>query len=152
MAEGKPIDIMTLNVEQLNDIKQRLEKDLRLLSQSFSQLKMVENKYVEGKECLESIFFDSSVADKELMVPMTSSLYVPGKLADTKRVLVDIGTGYYIEQTVPKTIEYIERRVSSIEENAVKIQQAVETKKKNLETIMFIMQGKMAEHQRSLGK
>ena len=29
---------------------------------------------------------------------MTNSLYVPGKLADTDHVIVDIGTGYYVKK------------------------------------------------------
>lgn len=31
------------------------------------------------------------------MIPLTESLYVPAKLADTERVLVDVGTGYYVQ-------------------------------------------------------
>jgi prefoldin alpha subunit len=31
------------------------------------------------------------------MVPLTESLYVPAKLADTRSVLVDVGTGYFVQ-------------------------------------------------------
>jgi hypothetical protein len=31
------------------------------------------------------------------MIPLTSSLYVSGTLDSTDKVLVDIGTGYYVE-------------------------------------------------------
>jgi hypothetical protein len=31
-------------------------------------------------------------------VPLTSSLYVPGRLLDVENVLIDIGTGYYIQK------------------------------------------------------
>lgn len=30
-------------------------------------------------------------------MPLTASLYVPGKLDDAEKVLVDVGTGYFIE-------------------------------------------------------
>lgn len=33
-----------------------------------------------------------------ILVPLTPSLYVPGKLASTDTVLVDIGTGFYVEK------------------------------------------------------
>lgn len=36
--------------------------------------------------------------DKQILVPLTTSLYVPGKLADTQNVIVDVGTGYFIEK------------------------------------------------------
>ena len=35
---------------------------------------------------------------KPLLVPLTTSLYVPGKLADPEHVIVDIGTGFYVEK------------------------------------------------------
>lgn len=33
-----------------------------------------------------------------ILVPLTPSLYVPGKLAATDTVLVDVGTGFYVEK------------------------------------------------------
>ena len=31
-------------------------------------------------------------------MPLTTSLYVPGTLADTEKVIVDVGTGFYVEK------------------------------------------------------
>lgn len=42
------------------------------------------------------------VDGKRALVPLTSSVYVDSELVGCDRVLVDIGTGYYIEQ-VSKT-------------------------------------------------
>lgn len=36
--------------------------------------------------------------DREVLVPLTSSLYVPGKLGDTSHLIVDLGTGYYVKK------------------------------------------------------
>jgi hypothetical protein len=35
---------------------------------------------------------------KTILVPLTNSLYVPGKLSDPDHVIVDIGTGYYVQK------------------------------------------------------
>jgi hypothetical protein len=32
-----------------------------------------------------------------MMVPLTQSLYAPGRVGDSGKVLVDIGTGYFVE-------------------------------------------------------
>lgn len=37
-------------------------------------------------------------AGKAILVPLTASLYVPGALADTDKVIVDIGTGFFVER------------------------------------------------------
>jgi hypothetical protein len=40
-------------------------------------------------------------ADKPILVPLTTSLYVPGTLADNENVIVDVGTGFYVEKVGP---------------------------------------------------
>jgi len=37
---------------------------------------------------------------KTILVPLTSSLYVPGQLADTDKVIIDVGTGFYVEKVL----------------------------------------------------
>lgn len=36
--------------------------------------------------------------EKSILVPLTNSLYVKGQLADPDHVLVDVGTGFYVEK------------------------------------------------------
>jgi prefoldin alpha subunit len=45
-------------------------------------------------------------------VPLTGSLYVPGTIADSNEVLVDVGTGYFVGKSVPAAGEFIGRKVS----------------------------------------
>jgi prefoldin subunit 5 len=35
---------------------------------------------------------------KPILVPLTTSLYVPGTLADPDNVIIDVGTGFYVEK------------------------------------------------------
>lgn len=51
---------------------------------------------------------------KEIMVPLTSSLYVPGTIKDKDQVLVEIGAGYYVEQSIEKAKEYCDRKIKNI--------------------------------------
>jgi len=59
-------------------------------------LKQAQNRFADCIESCKAI--DTSNKDKTILVPLTSSLYVPGKLADVEKVVVDIGTGYYVEK------------------------------------------------------
>jgi hypothetical protein len=36
-------------------------------------------------------------AGQSIMLPLTSSLYVSGEVEDVEKVLVDVGTGYFVE-------------------------------------------------------
>jgi len=33
-----------------------------------------------------------------VLVPLSSSMYVPGQLSDVENVMVDVGTGYYVKK------------------------------------------------------
>ena len=49
-----------------------------------------------------------------MLVPVTSSLYVPGETTKLDTVLVDVGTGYFVGKSVPAAEEFIERKVRAI--------------------------------------
>ena len=51
------------------------------------------------------------------MVPLASSLYIPGELGPVKTVLIDVGTGYYIEKTFPAGIDYCQRKLVMLKGN-----------------------------------
>jgi prefoldin alpha subunit len=81
---------------QLQDVGKQLEQELQHLTASYGQLKAAQAKF---RTCIESVnAIKPENADKEILVPLTGSLYVPGTIADTQRVIVDIGTGYYVEK------------------------------------------------------
>ena len=41
---------------------------------------------------------EANAQGKEIMVPLTSSLFVPGKMEDHNHVLIEVGAGYFIEK------------------------------------------------------
>ena len=85
------------NIKYKQHIQQpTLLQDIEALTANFQQLKEAEARFKESVSALSAIPEDG--AGREIMVPLTSSLYVPGRLGDTDEVLVDIGTGFYVGQ------------------------------------------------------
>jgi len=82
------------------------------------------------------------------MVPLTPSLYVPGTVADTEKVLVDIGTGYFVEKNVSDAQALIDRKVAMVVGNADNLQAVARQKQKNLEVIMDVMRMRLRQPQR----
>jgi prefoldin subunit 5 len=56
---------------------------------------------MEIQESLEEEWSLIQIVEREILVPLTQSLYVTGKLKKTDTVIVDVGTGYYIEKVCP---------------------------------------------------
>lgn len=71
-------------------------QELDHLTNSFGQLKQAQGKF---RSCVNDIdALTPDTLDREVLVPLTSSLYVPGKLGDTSHLIVDVGTGYYVKK------------------------------------------------------
>lgn len=103
-----------------------INQEMQHLGGSYQQLKLVQNRYNDCVDSLKEIAgakrgnclrraastrrisqFDSQNSqsplgktDSEMLIPLTSSLYIPGKLMDVEKVIVDIGTGYYAEKVI----------------------------------------------------
>lgn len=115
------IDLTTLTLEQLSVLKQQLDKELIIFQDSLQTLKVAQTKFQESGSCLEKI--SPAMEGNEILVPLTGSMYVVGKLADTNTVLIDIGTGFYIQKKVTDAKDYFDRKVAFVTEQMEKIQQ-----------------------------
>ena len=69
---------------------------------------------------------------REVMVPLTSSLYVPGVMEDNNNVLVEVGAGYFIEKSTTDATSYCERKSKSLNESMAKVGQLIQAKKMQL--------------------
>ncbi|CAK9813347.1 Prefoldin subunit 5 [Anthophora plagiata] len=145
------IDLSTLNLQQVTVFKQQLDQELGVFQDSLQTLKIAQSKFQESGSCLEKI--SPSVEGNEILVPLTGSMYVVGKLADTNNVLIDIGTGYYAQKNITDAKDYFDRRVAYVTEQMEKIQQLGHEKCKIRATVDALemklqmqMQKEIAEH------
>uniref|UniRef100_A0A8C0LD31 Prefoldin subunit 5 n=1 Tax=Canis lupus dingo TaxID=286419 RepID=A0A8C0LD31_CANLU len=123
---AQSVNITELNLPQLEMLKNQLDQEVEFLSTSIAQLKVVQTKYVEAKDCLHVL--NKNNEGKELLVPLTSSMYVPGKLHDVEHVLIDVGTGYYVEKTVEDAKDFFKRKIDFLTKQMEKIQPALQEK------------------------
>ncbi|ESO92077.1 hypothetical protein LOTGIDRAFT_217219 [Lottia gigantea] len=143
MAAKSPqqIDISQLPIQQLNQLAQQVEQELEFFQTSLTQLKIAQGKFVESQECMNKVTKEN--VDKEILVPLTSSMYVPGQLSNADNVLIEIGTGYYIEMSVDKGKDYFKRKVEYISKQMEKIQPILQEKYKAKQAIVEILQLKV---------
>ena len=97
---------------------------------------------------------------KTILVPLTNSLYVPGKLSDPENVIVDIGTGYYVKkvgamvqvlggcniirpQNRSQALKHYETKVDFIRTNLETLQDTIQKKQDNLNYLLSIIQSKL---------
>lgn len=104
-----------------------------------------------GHDCLDPDI-PNNWLDKTLLVPLTSSLYVPGKLASTSHVLVDVGTGFYVEKTTDDAITFYTGKVDELAGNIKELENVVNGKANNLRMIEEVLRQKMLVQQQGQGQ
>ena len=139
------MDISTLSLDQLNQLKSQHEQELNQLRERHSSLKQAEGRFRQSKDALAAISKDDE--GKSMLVPLTQSLYVPGKLCDVDSLLVELGTGYYLEKKKDDADAMIDRKIKLVADNAENITTVVAQKTRNHEAIVMMMQHKMAQIQ-----
>ena len=68
-------------------------------------------------------------------MPLTQSLYVPGQLADTSSVIVDVGTGFYVEKSTADAIKFYNGKVDDLSKNLGDLEKVVQGKNENLRIV-----------------
>ena len=93
----------------------------------------------------------TSNPDKALLVPLTSSLYVPGVLADTETVLVDVGTGFFVEKSTSDAQKFYDGKIEELGKNIKDLENIVNGKANNLRVVEEVLRQKMLAGQGQAG-
>ena len=68
-----------------------------------------------------------------------------GEERKNKKVMVELGTGFYAEKNFSDAIEFIDRKVGLISKNSENLLKVIQATKKNVENINISMQGKLMQ-------
>ncbi|ODQ68264.1 Prefoldin alpha subunit [Nadsonia fulvescens var. elongata DSM 6958] len=140
------VDLKALSLQQLAEIKQQLDQEIEHLSESFQKLRQAQAKF---EECIVTVkkTSDSANEGKDILVPLTSSLYIPGKTTEIDTFMVDVGTGYYVEKDSKSTILFFTNKVNTLKKNLIDLETVVQGKSQNLRAVEEILQEKMQANQ-----
>ncbi|RMZ23088.1 hypothetical protein D0859_12873 [Hortaea werneckii] len=167
-AKGQQIDLGALSAQQLSQVKKQLDEEVQHLTNSYQNLRTAQQKF---RDCITSvkngvaesvkgmpqqsfahdIDFDV-IADRTLLVPLTSSLYVPGQLADTENVLVDVGTGFYVEKSTDDAQKFYNAKIEELGKNIKELENIVNGKANNLRVIEEVLRQKVLANQQQGGQ
>ncbi|KAF1817196.1 Prefoldin alpha subunit [Eremomyces bilateralis CBS 781.70] len=135
---GHAVQLNTLPLPQLHALQKQLNSELQHLTTSFQSLRTAQSKF---RDCMASLTTALSAANtapdthKPILVPMTESLYVPATLASVETVLVDVGTGFFVEKDRGEAREFYERKVGELEESLKNLEGIVGRKAENVKAV-----------------
>lgn len=140
--------------QQLQYMQEQLTNDVRNLGAAYDALNGVRARFMDnhnavdqfgrvGKEKEEKAAASSEDAD--MLVCMTSSLLLRGSLVPSETVLIDVGTGYFIERSVESAKEYFTLRAAKMKEAMDDTEKTLKKKQEELEQVSYVLRVRMAE-------
>lgn len=86
MADGKEIVPMQLSLEQLNALKTTLEEELQEIQRQLETLTTARTRLATAKTTIQDL--STCTNGQKMLVPLNSSLYVPGEITEVNKVSV----------------------------------------------------------------
>ena len=88
MTTSVPIKLDTLQLQDLVNLKKRVEGDFQTFVNSYNGFKYLTQKFDDCKILVKNINEQAKDGD-EILVPLTNSLFVPGTIASTDEFMVE---------------------------------------------------------------
>jgi prefoldin alpha subunit len=82
-----------------------------------------------------ALFPSLLAAGKDILVPLTESLYVPGKLHPEELVLVDIGTNFYVGKTASAAKDLLLKKAGLLRTNTETLYKVITEKREHLDVV-----------------
>merc|ERR1712032_1018058 len=135
-GKGKEMPLDTLNLEQLTQVGKQVEQEINSYNSYYTSLKVALAKFVDNKDYIADF---KNCSKKDILVPITSSLYIPGKCSDIKSVMIEVGANYFVGTSLAKADGFCDRKVKVIRESMDKIDGIIKTKNDALNQINHLI-------------
>ena len=142
MSGKGEMNLNDLGLEQLGQLREKVEGELQQLRTAYGDLQVLRSKVVNSKDALK-VFQDRN-KDEDILVPLSSSMYVMAKQTNISTVSVDIGTGFYIDKPIPEAQAYLDRRIEMLVSKLEDVEKAINVQRRNISGINQVMQSKIA--------
>ncbi|XP_059656497.1 prefoldin subunit 5 [Cornus florida] len=140
---GRIPEIEKMGVDQLKALKEQADLEVNLLQDSLNNIRTATVRLEIASNALQDLSLRPQ--GKKMLVPLTASLYAPGTLDDADKVLVDVGTGYFIEKTMAEGKDYCERKINLLKSNYDQLVEVATKKKSIADQVGVILQSKLKQ-------
>ncbi|KDP37534.1 hypothetical protein JCGZ_05973 [Jatropha curcas] len=132
-----------MSIEQLKAFKEQTDLEVNLLQDSLNNIRTATGRLENASSALHDLSLRPQ--GKKMLVPLTASLYVPGTLDDADKVLVDIGTGYFVEKTMAEGKDYCERKINLLKSNFDQLIELASKKKTVADEAGAVLQARLKQ-------
>ena len=89
------VDLNQLSLPELQNFYEQLSSEVQTFTNNMVALQQTANRFATAGQSVEQL--KEKKKGQPVLLPMTESMYVAGTLESVDTVLLEIGTGYYVE-------------------------------------------------------
>merc|ERR1712050_96643 len=148
---GQQLDLRNLSPQQLEKVRAQVNQEIQTFTDAIQNYELVMNKFVEARKTLKQVGEQPQAENQRILVPVTQSMYVPGKLKDANKVLIDIGTGYFVEKTRGDADDFCKRKIELLRQEIEKVAPVLRSRyesKQAVDEVLINMQKSIMARQR----
>lgn len=138
--QTEPVPITELPIQSLRQLQQQVTDSYEYISRNLATLKMARNRFNGSKVILDS--YTKSNNNKQTLIPLTDSLYIPGYL-HTNKVLIDLGVGYFAQRTPKQAQQYFDRKVKFVQNKIDQLSQKMNEAQNSKDQIEGVLREKI---------
>lgn len=143
MSQRK-IDILQLDPQQILEIRKSTDQEIQHFTQSLQALQTAQSKL---QDCVNTIDNMEASKGEDILVPMTALLYLPGKVVQKDRFMVDIGTGYFVEKDAESARKVYKKKLTKLGEDSKKLKEILVQKNEIMNNLTLVLRKKVTEQQ-----
>jgi prefoldin alpha subunit len=118
-----------------------LDDEVEHLTASFSQLREAQLKF---KECFDSVTSGLSADHATgILIPLTNSLYCRGEYLPQARVLIDVGTGYFVDKDRASAQSFYEGKVKALDASLRDLEGILQQKLSSSQSVDSVLRRKL---------
>ena len=144
MDKTAALNLSNYNLQELANLKKSHEEDLQSFGNSLNSFRYLQRKLDDDKVIVNNLSKRSG-DDLQVLIPMSNSLYLPGRLTDSNKYIVDIGTGYLAERNSQQTIDSLEHTLKVVKDNTEKVLGEISKRRDVVDQINIAIQKKYME-------
>lgn len=103
-------------IEEKVAILQQIQRDFELLQRRLVELELVANEYRRAVSTLE--FLKGAESEVNALISLGGGIYAYSDIKESKKVLVDVGSGVVVEKDLESAMEFLKKRLEETEKSS----------------------------------
>eukprot|EP00924_Labyrinthula_sp_SR-Ha-C_P001585 snap_masked-scaffold_18-processed-gene-2.47-mRNA-1 protein AED:0.10 eAED:0.10 QI:0/-1/0/1/-1/1/1/0/154 len=140
--EQQQVNLASLSIEQLRQLFQQLRQEQKVGGNNLVQLNVALNKLNQSKIALDNL---NTSTEKDVLCPLSNSMYIPAKIKTTKEVSIELGSGFFVKKNIKEGKEFFDRKLKMVEATLQAAEKEMMAKRSQMENIQAILRYKIQE-------